>query len=74
MTKLKIKKVLITGAAGFIGYHISMSLLKNGFYIFGIDNLNNDLYPSEIKRERLNLLKKYCNFKFIKNDISKKIS
>lgn len=72
MTKLKIKKVLITGAAGFIGYHISMSLLKNGFYIFGIDNLNNDLYPSEIKRERLNLLKKYCNFKFIKNDISKK--
>ena len=59
-------KILVTGAAGFIGFHTSMSLLKNGHQVFGIDNLNN-YYDINLKKKRLSLLKKYNYFKF--NDI-----
>ena len=37
-----MKKVLLTGAAGFIGYHFSDFLLKKGFEIYGVDDLNNN--------------------------------
>jgi UDP-glucuronate 4-epimerase len=50
-----LKKILITGAAGFIGYHLSKRLLKEGYEVFGIDNLN-DYYDSSLKEARLSKL------------------
>lgn len=64
-------KVLITGAAGFIGFHLSKKLLENSFEIIGIDNLN-DYYDVDLKKDRLNILKKYNNFYFELLDISDK--
>ena len=63
--------ILITGAAGFIGYHVSDELLKKGYNCIGIDNINN-YYDVKLKKKRLNKLKKYKKFKFLKIDISKK--
>ncbi len=57
-----MQKILITGAAGFIGYHLSKRLLKEGYEIFGIDNLN-DYYDPTLKNDRLIHLKA-SNFKF----------
>ena len=63
-------KVLITGCAGFIGFHLSEKLLKNkNFKILGIDNLNS-YYSVKLKKTRLNILKKNKKFKFFKIDIS----
>ena len=54
-------KILITGAAGFIGFNFSKYLLENSkFKILGIDNLNN-YYSPKIKNERIKLLKKTKN-------------
>ncbi len=64
-------KVLVTGAAGFIGYHLCDSLAKDNYEIFGIDNLNN-YYDIELKNARRNKLKKYKNFLFEKIDICNK--
>lgn len=61
-------KYLITGAAGFIGFHLSKKLSKKNF-VYGIDNLNN-YYSKKIKIERLNILKKNKNFKFFKINLS----
>ena len=62
-------KVLITGCAGFIGFHLSEKLLKNkNFKIVGIDNLNS-YYSVKLKKSRLNILKKNKKFKFFKIDI-----
>ena len=61
--------ILITGAAGFLGYSISESLLKKKHKIYGLDNLNN-YYSVNYKKKRLNELKKFKNFIFIKADIS----
>ena len=62
-------KILVTGAAGFVGFHLTLSLLKDGIQVLGIDNLN-DYYDIKLKNDRLNLLKKYPNFIFKKLDIS----
>ena len=62
-----MKKVLITGAAGFIGYHLSQKLLKEGYEIYGIDNLN-DYYDPALKRARLVQLQ-VSNFKFQQLDL-----
>ena len=48
-------KILVTGAAGFIGYHISNSLLKNNFNVVGIDNLDS-YYSIKLKKKRLDLV------------------
>tara|TARA_B110000503_G_C7155037_1_gene416916 strand:+ start:689 stop:1669 length:981 start_codon:yes stop_codon:yes gene_type:complete len=64
-------KILITGNCGFIGFHLSLFLLKKNFNIYGIDTINN-YYNPELKKERLNILKKYKNFYFSKFDISNK--
>ena len=64
-------KTLITGATGFIGFHLTEKLLKNGHEIFGIDNLNN-YYDIKLKKNRLSILLSYENFKFEKIDISDK--
>jgi UDP-glucuronate 4-epimerase len=58
-------KILITGAAGFIGYHLSRRLLERGEEVIGLDNLN-DYYDVALKEARLSLLKPYPRFRFIK--------
>ena len=63
------KKFLVTGAAGFIGFHLCRSLLKDGFEVLGIDNLN-DYYDPKLKNARLDIIKKYPKFKFEKVDIA----
>ena len=62
-------KFLITGAAGFIGFHTCSQLLKQGHEILGVDNLNN-YYEVSLKKSRLNLLMADPKFTFLKLDIS----
>ena len=64
-----MKKVLVTGTAGFIGFHLSNKLLQQGFEVFGIDNLNS-YYDINLKNKRLEILKKNKNFSFKLIDIS----
>jgi UDP-glucuronate 4-epimerase len=61
-------KILVTGCAGFIGSHTCERLLKEGNKVMGIDNLN-DYYDVDRKKENLEVLKKYQNFYFLKDDI-----
>lgn len=61
--------ILITGAAGFIGFHTAEKLLQQGESIVGIDNLN-DYYAPQLKEDRLKLLSSYKNFTFVKLDIN----
>jgi len=61
-------RILVTGTAGFIGFHTSMYLLERGDDVIGIDNLN-DYYDVGLKNARLEILKTYDNFKFSKLDI-----
>lgn len=65
------KKILVTGAAGFIGYYLSERLLDMGCEVVGIDNLN-DYYDVSLKHARLNLLKPYSKFKFHKINLANK--
>ena len=62
-------KILITGAAGFIGYHLCKSFLEDGYKVLGIDNLN-DYYDTNLKEARLEQLKNYNNFTFNKVDMT----
>ena len=62
-----MKKILITGVAGFIGYHLSEKLLSNNYSIVGIDNIN-DYYDPSLKISRLRNLEHFSNFKFQKID------
>jgi len=67
-----MNKVLITGAAGFIGFHLIQALLKQGHSIVGIDNLN-DYYDPQLKHDRLEILNqndKAENYQFIKMDLA----
>lgn len=61
--------ILVTGAAGFIGFHLSKRLLKLNHQVIGIDNLN-PYYDVSLKSDRLTLLKKYPNFEFHKIDLT----
>lgn len=61
--------ILVTGAAGFIGYHLSFSLLNQGHDIVGIDNFNN-YYDPQLKEARWEKLQPYSNFKMQRGDIS----
>ena len=61
-------KIFITGSSGFIGFHVSKKLLELGNNICGYDSMN-DYYDIGLKKARLNILKKYKNFIFIKNKI-----
>ena len=61
-------KILITGSSGFIGFHLAKKLLEKGIDICGYDSMNN-YYDIGLKKARLNILKKYKNFKFVKNKI-----
>ena len=62
-------KILVTGAAGFIGMHLSKVLLERGDEVVGIDNLN-DYYDVQLKHDRLKLLEDYDNFAFFKMDMA----
>ena len=66
-------KVLVTGAAGFIGYHVSKKLLKNGIEVIGFDNLNS-YYDKKLKEDRIKDIQKNIknksNFSFVKNELS----
>ena len=64
-----MKKLLVTGTAGFIGYHLSKRLLEENYKLIGIDNLNN-YYSPQLKKDRLEQLIKHPNFEFIKLDFS----
>lgn len=63
------KTYLITGGAGFIGFHLSKSLLEKGARVIGFDNLN-DYYEVSLKEDRLAILEQYDNYRFIKGDLA----
>lgn len=82
--KISKEAILITGAAGFIGYHLTKKFLENNYVVIGLDNIN-DYYRTDLKLKRLELLglniiditnnnivesNLFSNFKFIKADIS----
>ncbi len=65
------KKILITGCAGFIGFHLALNFSKNkNLEIYGLDNLN-DYYDIDLKKKRINILNEKKNFHFTKIDLRK---
>jgi UDP-glucuronate 4-epimerase len=64
-----MKKVLVTGCAGFIGFHVSKRLLETGYGITGVDNLN-PFYDEGLKAARLQVLRKQKSFQFVHADIA----
>ncbi len=63
------KKVLVTGAAGFVGFHLCNRLLELGATVVGFDNINN-YYDVTLKYARLDILKKQPKFTFVKGDLA----
>ena len=61
-------KILVTGCAGFIGFHVSKMLCDNGYQVVGIDNMN-DYYDVQLKKSRVVVLDYYNNFKWSKRDV-----
>lgn len=66
-----MSKILVTGAAGFIGFHTALRLLQAGREVVGVDNLN-DYYDPALKQSRLELLDNFQTFTFVKEDIANK--
>lgn len=66
-------KVLVTGAAGFIGMHVAKLLLERGDSVVGVDNLN-DYYDPRLKLARLEQLKPFANFRFVQADIADRVA
>ena len=64
-----MNKVLVTGAAGFIGAHMCMRLLEQGDTVIGLDNLN-DYYDVSLKEARLALFSDHKDFRFVKMDLA----
>ena len=63
------KTVLVTGAAGFIGFHVAQRLLADGRSVVGLDSLNN-YYDPKLKEARLEILRRNANFSFVKLDLA----
>ena len=62
-------KVILTGAAGFVGYHVAEALLLRGDRVIGIDNVN-DYYDPGLKRARLGRLSQHRGFSFHRLDVA----
>lgn len=70
---MALDRILVTGAAGFIGFHLSRRLLSAGKHVTGLDNLNS-YYDVSLKESRLRILQDFPNFKFVKADLANKES
>ena len=66
-----MKKIIVTGSAGFIGSAVTTKLLQRGDKVYGIDN-HNDYYEPQLKLDRLKLLSKYENYTHVKGDLADK--
>jgi UDP-glucuronate 4-epimerase len=66
---MKDETVLVTGAAGFIGFHVAQRLLSSGSTVVGLDSVN-DYYDPALKRARLDILEGQPNFTFVKSDLA----
>ncbi|MBW4496562.1 MAG: NAD-dependent epimerase [Oscillatoria princeps RMCB-10] len=66
-------RILVTGAAGFIGFHLSQRLLARGDEVVGVDNLN-DYYDVSLKKDRLSQLEEHSGFSFHKLDLADRAS
>src|SRR6202035_8240 len=66
---MKNETVLITGAAGFIGFHVAQRLLSSGRKVVGLDSVN-DYYDPALKQARLDILKSQPEFTFVKSDLA----
>jgi UDP-glucuronate 4-epimerase len=65
----KLKNILVTGAAGFIGFHLANRLLQDSYAVTGVDIIN-DYYDPQLKNDRLAQLKQNENFQFFQTDLS----
>ena len=63
-----MKTLLVTGAAGFIGFHVSLRCLQSGMHVVGLDNLS-EYYDVGLKHARLDRLCEFPNFEFVKLDL-----
>jgi UDP-glucuronate 4-epimerase len=68
-----MNKILVTGAAGFIGFHLCKELIKQGYAVVGLDNIN-DYYDTNLKISRLKQIEDFHNFKFVKLNIAERES
>lgn len=66
-----MEKILVTGAGGFVGFHLVKALSKMDVTIYGVDNLN-DYYDVSLKNNRVSILKQYSNFEFFQTDLADK--
>lgn len=69
--EIDVKNVLVTGTAGFIGFHLTRRLLSNGVHVTGIDDLN-PYYDVKLKKDRLQILQAEPNFSFFKSNIAER--
>ncbi len=67
--KSKKVNILITGCSGFIGYHLSLELLRNNHHIYGVDNID-PYYCISLKKKRLEQLLQFKRFSYFNNDIN----
>ena len=66
---MKEGQILVTGAAGFIGFHVAQRLLSSGREVVGLDSVNNYYDPS-LKQARIEVLKQQPKFSFVKADLA----
>jgi UDP-glucuronate 4-epimerase len=67
------RTILVTGAAGFIGFHVGRRLLAEGRHVVGLDNLNS-YYDPALKQSRLNILRENTRFSFVQADLADRAS
>ena len=64
-------KIMVTGTAGFIGFHLARRLLEESIDVVGVDNLNS-YYDVQLKKDRLEQLQDFSGFTFVQQDISER--